>query len=318
MSTSSWAGGNWGSGGFGGSAGFGGGFGNGNKPPAAGAPAQAKGSSQAAWGKAAGSQSAGNQGGWGTKAQPPPSMYPTQTQTTTQGKSFMGLNANGAKTPTSGFGGGTGFGTSGGFGGFGAKTNTGFGSNTAFGKPGAFGSGFGFGYGQQQAQQPEEVSVEISTHGLKFEYVEVKMPSDKTAWKMRHITHLPMYQSYTIEELRFNDYVKDGKLQPLRKPEGEEDHAKGGLFGKQEQQAKDGKSEKWDWWKALKETNKLPCKTAEEVKKDLEDKNPDRECYSFSKDRHETAKQTDSESKGAENKKIWHIKLKGFNRAKAQ
>lgn len=267
----------------------------------------AKGPQQVAWGNKP-NQAGGGVGGWGTKAQvPQATTQTTQTQgaAQTQGANRFGQTSAFGQRP-------------GGFGGM-------YGQSGMFNRTGMMGNRFGggaFGGGTNAFGQntQQEVSVDIHTHTFKFEHYDEKGANEKTVWKIKHITMLPMYHSYTIEELRFNDYVKEGKLEPLHKQDGEADGAskEGGVFGS-DQQSKGAKIEKWDWWKALTEAKTLPYKAEKALVEELRKLNPDKECYFFAKqDDQSTSRDTDTEGKGIKEKKIWHLKLKGFNRGKGK
>ncbi|OHT07649.1 hypothetical protein TRFO_24150 [Tritrichomonas foetus] len=130
-------------------------------------------------------------------------------------------NAFGTNSGGTGFGAGASFG-----GGFGSRAGTGFG----MGQGGTMaGTGWGNAQSKQQQQhqssgfmtgQPQQPPVEtpVSTIGITFEPIEVELPikNPKPDWplsaqfKVLHISQYEIFGKYTIDELRYYDYLRKG------------------------------------------------------------------------------------------------------------
>lgn len=148
------------------------------------------------------------QGGWGHKPQAQNTTIPSFGVGATGGK--MGTMSTGKGFGTGGFGTG-GFGTGGfGTGSFGGSFGLGGSISFAGAKP-AFGS--------LQTQQRRKVP--ISTFGISFmeKMMQIKGGPNQAPkpFKVHHITSIPMFGAYTIDELRIYDRISEGTLQ---EPEG--------------------------------------------------------------------------------------------------
>lgn len=88
----------------------------------------------------------------------------------------------------------------------------GIGGRSAFG---------GLGVGRTAYGQPQVQPVPISTIGFPFSHAEIEdktTNNNKRVFKVYHISILDMFKQYTIEELRYWDYVKQGLIQPYAIP----------------------------------------------------------------------------------------------------